>query len=298
MSKLTKAYDFCQKIAKNHYENFPVASYALPKHLRLPISVIYAFARGADDIADEGNALPDKRLQQLADYNKVLAYISMNSYQGSNPVFIALADVIYQHDLPIYLFKNMLSAFRQDVTKYRYANFNEVLDYCQRSANPVGRLILHLQGVPTQKQLVQSDAICTALQLINFYQDIVQDYNEQNRIYIPQDELAATGLEESALIAEDTINIAPLIRSLYQRTENIIVRGYPLGAELSGRIGFEVRAMTLGGIWTLSLLKKQHDSSLLSRPRLNKWSFIKTFLICLSKRYYLRTARYLLTERR
>ena len=293
-NKVKQAYRFCQKLVNSHYENFPVASVLLPKNLRLPISVIYAFARTADDFADEGSAPISIRLQQLAGYHQALTEISAGTYQGDHPIFIALSDVINRHNLPIYLLKDLLSAFRQDVLKNRYANFNEVLDYCQRSANPVGRLVLYLNGISDGQQLAQSDAICTALQLINFYQDIVQDYTEQNRIYIPQDELTKLGLTESALVAEDTTSIAPVIRSLYQRTERMMAQGYLLGYELSGRMGFEVRAMTLGGIWTLSLLKQQADSALLSRPRLSKWRLIKISIICLSKNCYLKKAQRLL----
>ena len=289
--QLKQAYDYCQQLAKSHYENFPVASILLPKMLRQPISVIYAFARTADDFADEGDASAETRLHQLDYYSEALLAISEQCYQGNDPIFIALADVIQQHDLPVHLFDDLLSAFKQDVTKNRYADFNEVLDYCTRSANPVGRLLLHLNGNPSHQQLEQSDAVCTALQLINFYQDIVQDYTEQDRIYIPQNELTPAGLTESDLVQPDSQKIAPLIRSLYVRTEQIMARGYPLGAVLSGRMGWEVRAMTLGGIQTLALLKEQTDENLLTRPRLGRGMMIKILVRSLVKTVYLGNAK-------
>lgn len=294
-TKLIDAYKFCQSMAQSHYENFPVASVLLPQKLRLPISVIYAFARTADDFADEGDLAQETRLEQLDNYSKALSEIKKQDYSGKNPIFIALADVIKKHDLPISLFNDLLSAFKQDVVKNRYANFEEVLDYCNRSANPVGRLLLHLNGVPTDEQLEQSDAVCTALQLINFYQDIVQDYTEQNRIYIPQDELTQAELTESDLVKPDSQKIAPLIRSLYQRAQHLMLKGYPLGATLTGRMGWEVRAMTLGGITTLALLIRQNDKMLLQRPRLDKTTLLKLVTVSLVKQFYTKKSLQLLS---
>ena len=185
---LSEAYRNCQDLAAEHYENFPVASRLLPRRLRQPITVIYAFARTADDFADEGNRSPAERLQLLDDYETRLQRLLAGS-PGSNPVFIALADVIKRYALPIGLFQDLLSAFSQDVTKQRYANYDEVLDYCRRSANPVGRLLLYLYNQAEAENLLLSDQICTALQLINFLQDLYQDYDEHNRIYLPQDEM-------------------------------------------------------------------------------------------------------------
>ena len=297
-AKLADAYQYCQQLAKSHYENFPVASLLLPKRLRQPISVIYAFARTADDFADEGNEPVDVRLEQLDDYSTALRQIASNNYSDDAPIFIALTDVISKHDLPIQLFEDLLTAFKQDVVKSRYANFGEVLDYCRYSADPVGRLLLHLEGSPNEQQLVQSDAVCTALQLINFYQDIVQDYTEQDRIYIPQDELAAAGLIESDLIQPDSNKIAPLMRNLYQRTSILMQQGYPLGASLTGRLGWEVRAMTLGGITTLQKLALQADTDLLSRPRLSKLNFLNIMVNALPSKRYLRQAENLLQSTR
>lgn len=267
---LDAAYTYCQQLANQHYENFPVASLLLPKRLRRPISVIYAFARTADDFADEGTDTIQTRLANLNHYSEQLRQLEQPDHQPTDPIFLALQDVIQQHQLPLALFEDLLIAFRQDVVKTRYANFDEVLDYCRYSANPVGRLLLHLNGNPSEAQLQQSDAVCSALQLINFFQDIVQDMTEQDRIYLPQDELTVFGLTEDDLIANNSQRLAPLMRSLYTRTANLMAKGVPLGASLKGRLGWEVRAMTLGGIETLHQLMSQDDTNLLSRPRLSK----------------------------
>ena len=277
-TELDKAYAFCLNMAKSHYENFPVASILLPKTLRRPIAVIYAFARTADDFADEDNIPAEDRLRLLNAYSQYLSEIADQSYVGNDPIFLALQDTVHRFNLPIQLLEDLLIAFRQDVVKSRYKTFNEVLDYCRFSANPVGRLLLHLQGIPTQLQLQQSDAICTSLQLINFYQDIVQDYTEQNRIYIPQDELAAIGIDEADLIQTDTSLLSPLLRTLYLRTEQIMSEGLELGSSLSGRLGWEIRAMTLGGLTTLSALIQQPDKALLNRPRLSRRTMMGVIL--------------------
>lgn len=283
---LTAAYDYCLQLARSHYENFPVASLLLPKRLRQAVCVIYAFARTADDFADEGTAVQATRLSQLNAFSEALADIADDNYNGVDPIFIALTDVIQQHHLPLSLFEDLLTAFKQDVVKSRYANFTEVLDYCRYSANPVGRLLLHLDKQDSAEQLQQSDAICSALQLINFYQDIEQDYVEQDRVYIPLDELNATGLCEADLVQPDTDRIAPLIRDLYRRTAKMMREGFPLGLSLKGRMGWEVRAMTLGGIQTLALLAEQNDHELLTRPRLSRKMVLGILLKSMSKRKY------------
>jgi len=296
MSKieLKSAYQFCQLLAKSHYENFPVASVLLPKKLRKAISVIYAFARTADDFADEGALSVAQRLSLLELYSDNLQAIKTQSYQGNDPIFIALADVIQQHDLPLSLFEDLLTAFKQDVSKKRYQTFDEILSYCHYSANPVGRLLLYLEGANSPQQLQQSDAICTALQLINFYQDIMQDLSEQERIYLPTDELEQFAVNEQLLTA-DPDNLARLIRHQYQRTLAIMSQGIALGTSLNGRIGWEIRAMTLGGVVTLNQLIKQSDLNLLSRPRLSKMTLFGILLQSFSKRLYLRKAKKLLS---
>jgi len=296
-SNLEQAYQFCQALAQNHYENFPVASVLLPKRLRRPISVIYAFARTADDFADEGDASQEHRIEQLNNYSIALQSIKDGRVDNTDPIFIALSDVLKQHNLPIKLFDDLLDAFKQDVIKDRYQDFSEVLDYCRRSADPVGRLLLLLSHKPTDEQLQQSDAICSSLQLINFYQDIVQDLTESNRLYIPNDELVQFDVATKQLsqMNDDSTTLAPLLRLQYRRTQDLMLQGYQLGADLQGRIGWEIRAMTLGGIYTLSMLISQKDNALLKRPRLSKLKLIKIMVISMSKRLYSYQAKRLLS---
>jgi squalene synthase HpnC len=201
-----------------HYENFPVASWLLPKHLRRPIEIIYHFARNADDFADEGNLSVADRLIRLGEYRNGLDRIAANA-KSAQPLFSDLAVVIRQYDLPLQLFRDLLDAFTQDVTKTRYADFAELLGYCRRSANPIGRLLLHLNGIVTPQNLAWSDSICSALQLINHWQDVAIDWtkNDGGRVYLPQDELAQFGLTDDD-IANQTNNDAMRTRAQHDAT--------------------------------------------------------------------------------
>ena len=272
MSKeiLENAYAECLHMAQSHYENFPVASRLLPKHLRRPISVIYAFARRADDFADEGNLSNEERISALDDFSTKLDIIEQGN-EVEDTTFIALADVIKQHQLPISLFHDLLTAFKMDVTKARYANFGEVMEYCRYSANPVGRLLLHLNKETSPQSLGQSDAICSALQLTNFWQDIIQDLEESDRIYIPQDEMEKYGVSEEDIRNKNTNDASrKLIAFQIARTARLMQSGAPLGKVLKGRMGFELRMTIMGGSRILYRLNEQHDD-VFSRPRLNKW---------------------------
>ena len=176
----------------NHYENFPVASILLPERLRPAVEAIYAFARSADDLADEGDAVPETRLAALTRYEHALDRIE-NGNEVDFPPFPRLAAAIKAYRLPLQPLRDLLSAFKQDVTTTRYASFASLLDYCRRSANPVGILMLHLYEAATPQNLADSDAICSALQLINFWQDVAVDWSK-SRIYIPQEDLAHFGV--------------------------------------------------------------------------------------------------------
>ena len=267
---LQNAYDECLHMAQSHYENFPVASRLLPKHLRQPIAVIYAFARRADDFADEGDLSDHERLAALNDFSNKLNLIEQDK-AVEDTTFIALADVIKQHQLPVSLFHDLLTAFKMDVTKERYANFGEVMEYCRYSANPVGRLLLHLNKETSPQSLGYSDAICSALQLTNFLQDISQDLQESNRIYLPQEEMEQFGVSEDDIRNKRT-NAASqrLIAFQIQRTAKLMQAGAPLGKVLKGRMGLELRMTIMGGSRILYKLNQQHDD-VFSRPRLNKW---------------------------
>ncbi len=267
---LQNAYAECLHMAQSHYENFPVASRLLPKHLRQPIAVIYAFARRADDFADEGNLTNEERVAALTDFGNKLDLIGQGK-DVEDTTFIALADVIKQHQLPISLFHDLLTAFKMDVTKARYANFGEVMEYCRYSANPVGRLLLHLNKATSPQNLGYSDAVCSALQLTNFLQDISQDLEESDRNYIPLDEMKQFGVSEEDIHNKLT---NPATRKLIgfqiRRTIKLMQSGAPLGKVLKGRMGLELRLTIMGGSRILYRLNQQYDD-VFSRPRLSKW---------------------------
>lgn len=271
---LESAYQHCMRMTRSHYENFPVASRLLPRALRTPVSVIYAFARSADDFADEGELAPAERLARLDGYWRQLDAIAAGRTPG-DPIFIALADVVQRHALPLQLLYDLLTAFRQDVVKSRYANFDEVLAYCRYSANPVGRIVLHLAGEAGADNLRDSDKICTALQLINFWQDLEQDYLESNRVYLPQDELAAYGVAEEQLGRRGN---SPALRALMdkqiERSRGLMLDGAPLGARLRGRLGIEIRATIHGGLCVLDALARRRDD-VFARPRLRRRDWLR-----------------------
>jgi len=262
-----EAYQYCQQMAKQHYENFPVASLMLPADVRKAVTVIYAFARTADDFADEGELTDDERLAALDDYQQKLEKVYAQQ-SVDDPVFIALADVIQNHQLPPQPFERLLSAFRQDVTKTRYADFGEVMDYCRRSANPVGELLLRLYKMATPRNIALSDGICSALQLINFLQDIEQDYVENQRIYLPQDEMERHQVSETHIRKQlSDAAIQQLLRQQIERARKILKAGAPLGRILPGRLGLEMRLIIYGGTRILYRLHQQSDNGF-TRPRL------------------------------
>jgi len=263
-----QAYKHCLSIARNHYENFPVASWFIPKRMRLPIAAIYAFARRADDLADEGEQSDEQRIAALNTMAGQIESVYVNE-PGEDPVMVALADCTQRFDLPKQLFLDLINAFKQDVSKKRYDDFGELMQYCRLSANPVGRLMLHLYGQTDRTSLGQSDAICTSLQLINFCQDMAQDYDEMQRIYIPQDEIRASFVNETYFKNRRTDGpMILLMRKQYERAHKLLQAGAPLGKSLKGRFGFEIRLIIAGGSRILLKLDKQTDD-LFSRPRLD-----------------------------
>ena len=222
--------------------------------MRHAVEAIYAFARSADDIADEGNASAATRLVDLGNYVAQLDAIE-NGITPQETLFSALAREINQHHIPIQPFRDLLSAFSQDVEKKRYANLGEVIDYCRRSANPVGRLMLHLYGVHEPRYCAYSDAICSSLQLINFLQDIAIDY-AKDRIYLPQDELAAHHISEAQIARGDDSGLWHVFMlKQIERARTLLQAGAPLGRHLPGRIGVELRLTLLGGE---TILRKLH----------------------------------------
>ena len=251
-----------------HYENFPVASLLLPKRLRWPVAVIYAFARSADDLADEGEDAPDVRLAQLEAYRIELRRIA-SSAAPQTALFDDVARIVREHDLPLSAFHDLLDAFSQDVVKSRYASFDEVLEYCRRSANPVGRLLLHLFKRTHETAMRHSDAICTSLQLINFWQDVALDWRK-GRVYLPQDEMHSFGVREAHL-AEQRCDAAwrALMQFQCDRTSELMRRGAPLGHALAGRIGLEIRITVQGGLRILEKLRQAGYDAFRKRPVLH-----------------------------
>ncbi len=247
----------------DHYENFPVASLLCPRPLRAPIRAIYWFARTADDIADEGDDPPHVRLAALADYRADLRRVVADEAPSTRwaGVFEPLRQAIADHGLPANLLGDLLSAFEQDVVKTAYADRAELLDYCRRSANPVGRLLLHLYGVSDPVSLRQSDAICTSLQLINFWQDLGVD-TRRGRLYVPASDCARHGLAPASLLAgEDSARARGLIGDMVRWASELMHEGAPLAWRVAGRAGFELRLVVQGGLRILEKLERaSHDS--------------------------------------
>ena len=258
---------------KEHYENFPVASILLPAHLRHPVQIIYAFARSADDLADEGVATPEERLNALNLYEAALNSIEKKQ-QNSSILFQDLAKVIEQHALPLQPFRDLLSAFKQDVVTTRYADFEHLQDYCNRSANPVGQIMLHLYKEASPQNLHDSNLICTSLQIINFWQDIAIDW-KKNRIYVPQEDLARFNVSELD-IANETMSSEwqELMLFEIQRARKMMLEGSPLCLRLYGRIGFELRLVVQGGLRILEKLEKVNGDIFSKRPVIKRWDYL------------------------
>lgn len=241
----------------DHYENFPVASWLLPRRLHAPVTAIYHFARNADDIADEGDAPPEERLARLDDCRRQLDRVERGGDRDAldDPPLRALAAAVRAHALPVSLLRDLLDAFAQDVVKKRYATFAELQDYCRRSADPVGRLLLRLYGAESPQQLAWSDAICTSLQLINHWQDIAIDL-KKDRIYLPQEDLQRFGIDEAQIVAGRTDgNWRALMRFEVDRARALMLSGTPLGRSLPGRIGLELRLIVAGGLRILEKIE-------------------------------------------
>jgi len=262
------AYRACLATAHAHYENFPVASRLLPRHMRGPVAAIYLFARRADDWADEGDHAPDERLAALDDMERQLG-AALDGAPGNDALWYALAHACARYALPARALRDLLTAFRQDVEQKRYRDFPAVLDYCERSANPVGRLLLHLAGVPTPTNLRDSDAICSALQLINFLQDLHQDFVERDRLYIPEHDLARHGVDEATLRGgEPAPQVEALLAEQVERAAWWLYQGRGLPGRLRGRFGIEIKLIVRGGWRTIERLRAEKPGAPFARPRL------------------------------
>ena len=285
MISLTESYAYCTTLAKSHYENFPVGL-LVPAEMKSHVHAVYAFARIADDFADEGyTSEPSKpittptepkteseRLTALQDWEEQL----LNPDRlNRHPVFPAVHDSIQKLKLSPTLFTDLLSAFKQDVVKRRYQNFDEVLDYCRRSANPVGRLVLHLHGYHDPVKLAWSDQICTALQLANFWQDVSVDLLK-DRIYLPLDDLKEFEVTEEELFEkQETLNYQRLLRFQVDRAQSIFDQGAPLYDSLPFPLSWEIKFTWFGGSTILEKIRKLDYRTLTARPKLSKFDFLR-----------------------
>ena len=272
---LVAAYASCEQTARAHYENFPVASMLLPARMRRHVAAVYAFARAADDFADEGDGPAEPRIELLDRWRERLrralngdAQHAVEPGEPSNTheIFAALANTVRQCDLPPQLFEDLLSAFRQDVTVHRYPDWEALFDYARRSANPVGRLVLRIGGYRAHDLDSWSDSVCTALQFTNFWQDFAVD-RARGRVYLPQSELGSTDVD---LSAEDAS--AATVRALQQavgRTRQLFAAGRPLCDAVTGRLRYELRATWLGGSRILDRVEEQLGAIGVSRPALH-----------------------------
>jgi squalene synthase HpnC len=255
-------------VSVEHYENFPVASWLCPPALRPAVAAIYGFARTADDLADEGDAPPQTRLTDLQAYRAdLVAVVSGRQPSARWPlVFAPLARALHEHRLPAALLHDLLDAFEQDVVKQRYADRVELIDYCRRSANPVGRLLLHLYEVREDDALRQSDAICSALQLINFWQDLGTD-TRRGRLYVPLSDCTQHGVDASALLAgTDVPAVRSLVRAECAWARELMYSGAALVHRVPGRAGWELRLVVQGGLRILDRIEAIDFATLLARP--------------------------------
>jgi hydroxysqualene synthase len=268
---LADAYAYCEKLAREHYENFPVASLLLPAAMRPHIAAIYAFARTADDFADEPGIPDDERFRLLDDWSARLqqrgrAQAAPDAH--ADRVFLALDATIDRYQLPVQLLEDLLSAFRQDITVKRYATWTDLLDYCRRSANPVGRLVLRVAGYDDARLDAASDAVCTALQLTNFWQDLEGDW-KNGRLYVPLEERDRAGARDEHLDAgRMTPEWQAALRAVTLRTRALFAAGRPVCDGVRGRLRWELRATWLGGSRILDKLEARGFDVFRDRPAL------------------------------
>ena len=261
------SFRYCVRLARTHYENFPVGSMLIPKKLRPYVCAIYAFARRADDIADEDFTEAD-RIPALEAWQNLLERAVQS--RVNHPAFLALKETIRQFNIPTQLLVDLITAFKMDVNIKRHARFEDVLYYCQHSANPVGRLVLHLFGYQNETLMLLSDKICTALQLANFWQDVAVDL-KKNRIYIPQDDLRRFAYSEEQLLAHDyNSQFKECLKFQVDRTEAMFIEGAPLVYHTKGRLGLELKCVTLGGMSILNKIRELDYNTLGARPVIKK----------------------------
>ncbi len=257
-------------VSIEHYENFPVASVLCPPAIRPAVQAIYRFARTADDIADEGDATGAERLADLASYRRDLDAVLAGSEPGAawRRVFLPLRQCIQDFKLPSTALHDLLDAFEQDARNPPYPDRLLLLDYCRRSANPIGRLLLHLYGIADARSLQQSDAICSALQLINFWQDLSVD-GPRGRCYVPHEDALAHRVTPDELVnCTDSRRSRLLVASLCQWAQALMMQGAPLALRIPGRAGWELRLVVQGGLRVLEKIALMDHAALGHRTRL------------------------------
>jgi hydroxysqualene synthase len=273
---LARAYAACETLAQSHYENFPVASRLLPAAMRPHVAAVYAFARVADDYADEGSASACERQARLREWQMRL-HRAVDSNEASHQLtpmsrddllFVAIGHSIRSLNLPLSLFDDLLSAFGQDTMTTRYDSWSDVLDYCRRSANPVGRLVLRIAGSASDEMDRSSDALCTALQLTNFWQDFGRDW-KSGRLYVPREVIRACGADESDLDGERLTDAwAQALTACVEVTRGLFSSGRAVCDGVTGRLRFELRLTWLGGRRVLERVAERQHDLLTRRPML------------------------------
>lgn len=273
-------YSTALSLANEHYENFPVVSLLIPSKLKYHVAIIYWFARTADDLADEGNSYENERLKRLKNFEYRFSKLLEGHFE--NDLEAALLSTIKNKSLNSQHFYDLLSAFAQDITKKRYVNYTDLLDYCRRSANPVGRLILELYGIKDEKLHEYSDKICTALQLTNFCQDTKIDY-EKGRIYLPQEELKSFAVDESVFEnGGKNANLRKLLQFNVERTKDLFAEGRNLLNHLKGKLKLEIEWTILGGEKILQKIEKNDYDVFSSHIVLSKSEMVRLFLKALT----------------
>lgn len=274
--KLAEGYSQAEKLARTHYENFPVVSFFLPKDVRKHVAIIYWFARTADDFADEGTGGIEERISLLEFFKSRFEKLLEGEFENS--LEFALYSTIMEKNLTTKYFFDLLSAFKQDIEIYRYENFNEILDYCSRSANPVGRLILELFDIKNEEAFLLSDKVCTALQLTNFFQDTLIDFSKE-RIYYSLDEMEKYGVDEKVFeLKKNSPNFRQLLKFNVDRTETMFNEGEKILHLLNGNLKKQIRLTIAGGRAILNKIRQSDYDVLNKRPDLSKFEMIKLFL--------------------
>ncbi len=286
---LEESLEYTRWLATNHYENFQVVSFLLPKHLHQDFYNVYAFCRWADDLADE--------IGDTAESLRLLAWWrgELNSLYGTgsatHPVYVALEGTRQRHSLPIAPFDNLITAFVQDQTVTRYANFEELFSYCKNSANPVGRLVLYLCGYSDAHRQALSDATCTALQLANFWQDVTVDW-EKNRVYLPLDLLAKHGASVDDIAARRaTPEFQAAMREAVDVARELFLKGLPLADQVDRRLAIDLELFSRGGLKILDKIKEQNFDVLTARPKVGKMERVTLLIGALLRRSFQRSQR-------